>query len=161
MNPLKYLRPAVYAALTTPALELAGESVPVLAYGATDATAYVLLPPAQDTASPTSASRSCKGWSCTLLVDVVTLNKTAELSVARADALAELVSERLDGVRLVLEGDMQISQATVEQVNGGESYDGEKVDIHRYLRLRYQVYYNAPAPALPGFPYAFPFAFAS
>lgn len=143
MNPLAYLRPAVYAALTSPALVLDGATVSVKAYGAGEGSAYVLLPPAQDTANKTNTNPRCQQWECTLLVDAVTLHPNTQLSVARADALADLLSARLDGNRLPLPQGLQVTRAAVENVNGADDSDGEQVDIHRYLRVRYSISLNS------------------
>jgi hypothetical protein len=129
--------------MATPGLTLAGASVPVLAYGQAQASAYVLLPPAQDTQSLTISTAHCQEWDCTLLVDVVTRHASGELSTEDADTLADLVSDRLDGNRLALPQGLQILRAVVEQVNGGDALDGEQVDIHRYLRLRYTLSLNS------------------
>lgn len=151
MNPLRYLRPAVYAALSSPAPVLNGQAVTVRAYGGGVAPAYVLLNPDLDTCNKTLDGRACKQWDCTFLVDVVTLHANDRLSVALADELADLLSERMDNVRLSLAGGLQVTRASVEQVNSGSRLDGEQVDIHRYLRLRYSVSYNTPAaPELLG-----------
>ena len=145
MNPLRYLRPAVYAALTSPALELAGIPVPVRAYGIGAEAAYVLLSPDQDTLSSISSGPRCEQWDCTLLVDVVTLHRNGALSVALADELADLITERLHHNRFPLPLGLHLLRAVVEGVNGASQLDGEQVDIHRYLRLRYTVAYNPPA----------------
>ena len=146
MNPLRYLRPAVYAALTSPAVVLeSGVSVPVRAYGRGMEAVYILLNPDQDTCNKTLDGRACKQWDCTLLVDVVTLHRNGELSVALADEAADAVSAHLDNARLALPAGLQILRATVENINGGSQLDGEQVDIHRYLRVRYTIAYSIPA----------------
>ncbi len=158
MNPLRYLRPAVYAALTRPALVLAsGAVLPVRAYGsAATEPVYLLLSPDQDTQNLTQAGRACTQWDCTLLVDVVTLHQNGALSVALADEVADAVTERLHQYRPMLPAGLQLLRAVVESVNGGSQLDGEQVDIHRYLRLRYSLAYQGgavgPAPAVAPVP---------
>ena len=152
MNPLRYLRPAVYAALTSPAVVLvSGVMVPVRAYGRGTEAAYILLNPDQDTCNSTIDSPRCQQWDCTLLVDVVTLHASGTLSTALADEVADAVADHLHHNRFTLPAGLQLLAAKVESVSGGSGLDGEQVDIHRYLRLRYTVAYNAPAgsPALP------------
>ena len=154
MNPLRYLRPAVFAALTSPApLVLAsGASVPVRAYGRGPEPVYVLLNPDQDTCNITLDSPRCQQWDCTLLVDVVTRHVSTALSVAVADEAADAVTEQLHHNRLLLPAGLQVLAARVETVNGGSGLDGEQVDIHRYLRLRYSLAYNAPSGPVTGPP---------
>lgn len=150
MNPLAVLRPAVYAALTSPALELGSVVVPVVAYGLPAGTGpYILSDPAQDTSTEAAAARSCKQWECTLLLDMVTLHQVGAISVAKADELAVLASDRLSDVLLPLANGYRMMSAKVEQINGGNDFDGEKADVHRYLRLRYLVYLNGAATAAP------------
>lgn len=145
MNPLRYLRPAVFAALTSPAVELDGAVVPVKAFGEAEADVYVLLDPNQDTSNTTLRTRACRRWDCTLLVDVVTRNKNNRLSVEVADEVADLVSERLDNLRMELPSSLMVESATVETILGGGNLDGEQVDIHRYLRLRYTINHDLSA----------------
>ena len=150
MNPLRYLRPAVYAALTSPAVVLAsGVTVPVRAYGRGTEAAYILLNPDQDTCNITLDGPRCQQWDCTLLVDVVTLHASGTLSTAPADEAADVVAEHLHHNRFTLPAGLQLLRAAVESVSGGSGLDGEQVDIHRYLRLRYTVAYNPPAAAAP------------
>ena len=150
MNPLRYLRPAVYAALTSPAVVLAGgATVPVRAYGSGPELVYLLLSPDQDTQNLTLAGRACDQWDCTLLVDVVTLHANGALSVALADEAADAVTQHLHRNRLALPAGLQILRATVESMNGGSALDGEQVDIHRYLRVRYTIAYSIPTGPAP------------
>ena len=150
MNPLRYLRPAVYAALTSPAVVLAsGVTVPVRAYGRGTEAAYILLNPDQDTCNITLDGLRCQQWDCTLLVDVVTLHASTLLTVADADEAADAVADHLHHNRFTLPAGLQILTAKVDSFNGGSGLDGEQVDIHRYLRLRYSLAYNAPSVPLP------------
>ena len=150
MNPLRYLRPAVYAALTSPAVVLAdGAVLPVRAYGGGTEAVYLLLNPDQDTQNLTLSGPRCQQWDCTLLVDVVSLHASTVLSVAEADEAADVVADHLHQNRFALPAGLQVLRARVETVNGGSELDGEQVDIHRYLRLRYSLAYNAPSPGLP------------
>ena len=167
MNPLRYLRPAVYAALTSPAVVLAsGVTVPVRAYGRSTDPVSILLSPEQDTCNSTLDSPRCQQWDCTLLVDVVTLHASTLLSIAEADEAADVVADHLHQNRFALPAGLQILRARVESVNGGSGLDGEQVDIHRYLRLRYSLAYNVPAtapataPAIQRFAAQFPLQFA-
>ena len=104
-----------------------------------------LLNPDQDTCNSTLDGPRCQQWDCTLLVDVVTLHANGALSTALADEAADVVADHLHHNRFTLPAGLQLLTAKVDSVNGGSGLDGEQVDIHRYLRLRYTVAYNPPA----------------
>lgn len=108
--------------------------------GATD-TRYVLINLPQ--ANRAGGSTNCRIWEVVVQLDCTTLFAPGFVSSAPADALASLVCERLDGPRLSLPGGYQMGQATAETVQGLEdAFDNEEVDVHRYVRMRFQVYQN-------------------
>lgn len=147
MNPLLHLSPAIYTALTTPApLALEGAPVPVFEHlpNDFDGARYVLLN--EPAASKRPGSRGCQAWSCTVLVDCVTLYTPGYVSSIPADELADQVTQRLDGVVLPLTGGLSMSLAEAETINSlNDAFDGEQVDVHRYVRMRFALYYTAPA----------------
>lgn len=141
MYALKLLRRAVYAALTTEPLTLDGAAIGVYDKSPAGDT-YVLL--TQPTQTPTTRSRACQGYDCTMLIDCTSGFKTQGIvSSDPADDLAALVFNRLNGVRLTIGPGWQTTNATVEQANGLDDFNNEQVDVHRYLRLRWSMVYTA------------------
>lgn len=144
MNPLKYLLPAVYAALTTPDKpEVEGVEVDVFQHLPNGYTGslYVLI--GQPTATPSGRAQACSLWSCTVLLDCVSLSEPGYVSSIPADELADQLTTRLFDVVLSLGGGWQASRAQVEQITGlQDAFDGEQTDTHRYVRMRFDVYFN-------------------
>jgi hypothetical protein len=147
MNPLRSLIPAVYTALTAPPLTVDGAQVPVFEHlpnGFSEPN-YVLL--GEPTVTKRPGSRGCQSWSCALLVDCVTLHTPGYVSSIAADELASQVCARLDEVQLPLAEGYAMSRADAESINSlSDSTDGEQVDVHRYVRMRFTLYYTAPTP---------------
>lgn len=139
MNPQRHLIPAVLAALT--AQPLPGEAA-VFEYlpAGSVVPVYVLI--AQPTAVALPGSVACRIWSCTLLLDCVTLCEPTSISGVLADELADAVLSRLDGVRLPLAGGLQMGDARLELLSAAEDYDSETIDVHRYVRMRFDLYLN-------------------
>lgn len=156
MNPLKHLSPALYARLASPALLLDGVAVPVFEHVPDNyAGHYVLLQ--QPTHVPAGRARGCQGWSCTALVDVITQFAAEAVSSDPVDELLDQISERLDGEPLALPTGFDCGRATFEPSLEIRETTGERVQVRRLVRYRWQVYYHAPAePPLPGgFDYVF------
>ena len=151
MNPLLHLLPAVYAALSRPALTWAGAPVPAFEHLAQPlAGHYVLLE--QPTATGQGGGRQCRQWSCTALVDVVTQFPTDLVSSAPADALADQITDRLEGQALYgLPAGYDCGPAVLELHNelreGGAGV--ELAAVRRLLRFRWTVYAHATAPIWP------------
>lgn len=138
MQPLEALLPAIITQLTTPPLVLEGEEIGVYEHNA-EGTRYVLVN--QPTANRAGGSAGCKVWDCTVLLDCVTLFAPEAVSSGPADALASLVVDRLDEVVLPLAGGFQMGTADVDTVQGiNDAFDGEQTDVHRYVRMRFQLY---------------------
>lgn len=141
VQPLEALVPALYTALTSPSLLLDSQAVPVYEHNAEGAQ-YVLI--GQPTANRAGGSTACRIWDCTVLLDCVTLFHPEDVSSGPADAIASLVVSRLDGKRLPLAGGFQMGTATAETVEGlNDAFDGEETDVHRYVRMRFQLYLNS------------------
>ncbi|SNR92384.1 hypothetical protein [Hymenobacter mucosus] len=167
MNPTKYILPAVYAALTSPPLAaVAGVQPKVYQYLPKGFKDVLYVQIKQPTATKERGAQGCKSWSCTVLLDCVRLTQPGRSSSVAVDELADLVSERLDGARLYLGADLEASPADVEQITPlDDAFDGEQVDIHRYLRVRFTVsqHTRTPGPVIPpntAFPYTFPLTLA-
>lgn len=138
MQPLQPLLPAIYAALL--GLEYEGVTVPVYQPQLPNdehPDRYVLI--GQPTANRAGGSRACRIWSCTVLLDCVTVFAPGETSSIPADAIASLVCDRLDGATLLVPG-YQAGEATAEAVLSGTDFDGEEADVHRYVRMRFPLY---------------------
>lgn len=143
MNPLRYLLPAIYTALTTPEPLTAPvfQHLPA-GYGG---DAYVLL--GQPTAEPTRGSVGCRQWDCTVLLDCVTLFAPGEASSIPADELADAVLSRLEAQALPLGGGLQMGRARLQLLNGADdAFDGKQIDVHRYVRMRFSLSYNSLIP---------------
>ena len=142
MNPLEPLLPALRDALLLPPMETAdGQPVQVLQYlplGFADRL-YVQLK--QPTAVPQQRARECKSWDCTLLLDCVQICAPGFVNADEADRLAGEVDERLTRQELPLPEGWSMSEGRTETINGlDERFDGEQIDVHRYVRMRFTLY---------------------
>lgn len=157
MDPLTYLLPAVYTALSAPALTVEGASVPVFQHLPEPlAGHYVLL--TQPTAVDEGGSADCMGWSCTLLIDVVTQFPTRAINTIPSQQLAAAILERLhraaDGIRprLTLPDAWDCGPASLVLNQGLDdpAAPGQQLFAYRRLiRLRWPVYYHVPATPQP------------
>lgn len=137
MNPQRYLIPAVLDALLEGGPLPGGALVTEFQPGA--ATAYVLI--SQPTVADLPGTAGCRMWSCTLLLDCVTLCEPEAISAVLCDELADEVLGRLQGQPLALGGGLRLNgRATLELLSGAADFDQEQVDVHRYLRMRFSLY---------------------
>jgi hypothetical protein len=167
VNPIKYLIPAVYQALTQGLTTsngggyvaagyvsggYVGSATPLLIEGL-PVPVYQHLPPSdagdryvllgQPTCEQEPGSQGCKSWDCTLLLDCITLYDPGYATSILADELADQLSARTDGLRLTLPAGLQAAPATVENIHGlQDTFDGRQTEVHRYMRLRYSLYTN-------------------
>lgn len=147
MNPLARLSPAVYAALV--GLAVADVAVPVYEQQAPpEARFFVLLSAPAILAA--SGRPGCRGWTCQLVLDVVTRFPTEALSADPADELAEQVLLRLAGVPLALPAGWQGMAGRLVAADQGEMPPPEQISrvVQRRLTLEWDVYCHIPAPAL-------------
>ncbi|GAB2958993.1 hypothetical protein GCM10027048_27730 [Hymenobacter coalescens] len=149
MDPLLRLVPAVHNALTATPLAWGASAVPVYQHLNTPhAGHYVLL--TQPTSVTQSLNPSCRRWSCTVLLDVVTQFAEGQVSTIPAATVADQITARLEGQRLLLPAGWDCGPGTLElQTQLTET--GELLALRRLLRLRWDVAYHATAePAEPG-----------
>lgn len=152
MDPLQHLLPAVYTALTAPTLAVDGTDVPVFQHlFEPRAGHYVLL--SQPTAVDEGGSAACLGWSCTLLIDVVTQFRTRAIDTIPAAQLASAILARLHRQRLVFtapEWDCGPAALVLNQGLDDPAAPGQELFAYRRLiRLRWTVYYHVPATPQP------------
>jgi hypothetical protein len=141
MNPLKYLSPALYTRLASPALTVAGVNVPVFEHlSGPEAGHYVLLQ--QPTHSKLPGAAGCKGWSCTALIDIITQFQPGYVSSEPGDELLDQITDRLEDQRLVIPG-FDCGPATFEpSLQTLDETDGELAAVRRLIRFRWDVYYH-------------------
>jgi hypothetical protein len=147
MDPLLRLVPAVYAALTSPALEYGSVSVPVYQHlNEPNRGHYVLL--TQPTTATRSLNPNCRQWSCTLLLDVVTQFAEGAVSTIPAATIADQILTRLEGQRLSLPDRWDCGPGSVE-LETQLTEAGELLALRRLIRLRWEVYYHATSAPVP------------
>lgn len=157
MDPLQHLIPAVYTALSATPLTQAGKSVPVFQHPDKEQSwHYVLL--SQPTATDDIGSAGCYGWSCTLLIDVVTQFHSRAIDTIPSQHLAAAILERLhraaDGTRPRLDlpdgWDIGPTQLVLNQGLDDPAQPNQQLFAYRRLiRLRWPVYYHIPAEPQP------------
>lgn len=142
MNPLAVLLPALYAALTTPALSQGGAAVPVHQHLlVAEAGHYVLI--SQPTDTDLGGATGCRRFACTVLLDVVTQFADRRVSSVPAEAIVSQVNERLRGRRLngLLAG-WEAGPGELVLSTQLEELEGELLAVRRLLRYRWELYYN-------------------
>lgn len=141
MNPLAVLRPALYTALTSPALLLAGADVPVGEYfpGAPGA-AYVEID--QPTDTDAGGSAGCRQFSCTALLNVVTQFNSVQVSGNMAETIVSQIHARLRGQVLPMPDGWQCGPGQLEPALQVKETNGEQTLVRRLLRYRWALYYH-------------------
>lgn len=141
MNPLAVLLPALHAALTAPALELAGAAVPVGQYfDVAQAGPYVEID--QPTDTDLSGASLCGPFSCTVLLNVVTQFPARAVSGLPAEALVSQINARLRGQRLPLPAGWDCQPGTLEPGLQLKETDGEQRLVRRLLRYRWNLSFH-------------------
>jgi hypothetical protein len=141
VNPLKYLSPAILAALKAAGLAYEGQAVPVArSLAKPTAGHYVLLH--EPTASKLPGAKGCKQWTCTQLVDVVT-QFPEEISIKPADDIADQVLAVLDEVALLLPGRWQCGPGVLVLASEIQETNTDLKAVRRLLRLRWKISYHA------------------
>lgn len=142
MNPLAALLPALYTALTSPALVWAGADVPVYQPQAPGALAghYVLL--TQPTDQDAGGAAGCRQYSCTVALDVVSQFAPGAVSSLPAEHLVSDIHARLRGQRLALGSGWDCQPGRLENEVQLPELDGTTVALRRVLLYRWELFYH-------------------
>ncbi|MBC6988935.1 hypothetical protein [Hymenobacter sp. BT491] len=144
-DPQLLLQQALIAALNTPSIAVSGAVVKAYTHPPLGTRPpYILV--TQPTMIPGLGSVACQVWECTYLLDIVTSFATAgQVSDLPSFAISGQLLSRLHGKRLPLADGYQMAPVAFGLANTvTDAASGETVDVHRYVRVRFQLQYNAP-----------------